>query len=245
MAIAHVRTAAMTTLFGGGVSGVATFSGTTAAGNLIAVGVIRTGSTISSIVDSAGNTYIPVGAGELTGGFAIGRIYYAKNVTGGTNIAVTVTLASGEFGHVFAHEVSGADTTSPLDQESQNAQSGVGTGTDAVTSGTDTTTTNGQYIFGCMADESFGGPTQTKGTGFTDGANSVDDNGFVGSSEYQIQASAGSIAATFTHSASNDTIALMATFKAAAAAGRTTKNTRAFPLGMAIGMNWVGPGECS
>lgn len=27
--------------------------------------------------------------------------------------------------------------------------------------------------------------------------------------------------------------------------GRTTKNTRAFPLGMAIGMNWVGPGDCS
>ncbi len=27
--------------------------------------------------------------------------------------------------------------------------------------------------------------------------------------------------------------------------GRTTHNTRAFPLGMAIGMNWVGPGDCS
>ena len=30
-------------------------------------------------------------------------------------------------------------------------------------------------------------------------------------------------------------------FKPAAAAGRTTKNTRAFPLGMEIGMNWINP----
>lgn len=27
--------------------------------------------------------------------------------------------------------------------------------------------------------------------------------------------------------------------------GRVTKNTRAFPLGMAVGMNWVGSGDCS
>lgn len=221
MANAHVRSASGT--FGGNTSGVATFSGTTSAGGLIIVGIVFTdgAASVSSVVDSASNTYTAVGAGLLSGAFSFSRIYYAKNVTGGTNIAVTVTINAGAFGGVIAHEVSGADTTAPLDQEAQNAQSAVGTGADAVTSGSDTTLANGEYIFGMTADESFGGPTQTTGTGFTAGQNSINDNGFVFSGEYQIQASAGSIAATFTHSAANDTATVMATFKAAGGAAET------------------------
>lgn len=33
--------------------------------------------------------------------------------------------------------------------------------------------------------------------------------------------------------------------QAAGGGGRTTKNTRAFPLGMAVGMHWLQPGACS
>lgn len=49
-----------------------------------------------------------------------------------------------------------------------------------------------------------------------------------------------------TGSATTDWVMLALEIKAAAGGGgRTTRNTRAFPLGMAVGMNWVHPGDCS
>ena len=221
-AAAHVRTATPG-LYADTATATATFSGSTSAGGLIVVGVIVTdGATvIGTPTDTALNTYTAIGAADLIGGATRSRLFYAKNVTGGTNIAVTAVLVGTAYGSIIAHEASGLDTTAPLDQEAQNAQTAVATTTNAVTSSADTTTANGEYIFGMTTDETFGNPTQTSGTGFTTGSNSSNDNGVVASSEYQVQTSAGSIAATFTHSVVGDTVTLMATFKAAGGAAGT------------------------
>lgn len=86
-------------------------------------------------------------------------------------------------------------------------------------------------------------------------ANSTPEAGFTGFTEVDVNVSYGlrvqwrlnqdtSPAATL--SASTEWGAIGEEIKAAAGGGgRTTKNTRAFPLGMAVGMNWVMPGQCS
>lgn len=89
------------------------------------------------------------------------------------------------------HEVSGVNYTTPVDQTASNVQTNP-SGTDSLTSGAVTTTENGEYIFGAThPDVSTTAPTA--GTGFTIAVTST-----TRSSEYQIQSSAGSIAATFT-----------------------------------------------
>jgi hypothetical protein len=90
-----------------------------------------------------------------------------------------------------------------------------------VTSGVVTTTTNGQYIFGCNINVAF--LAMTKGTTFTSPAISGIEGGGAGT-EYLVQAFAGSTAATFTTSNTTvNVISAVATFKAAAAAPRVRR----------------------
>lgn len=86
-------------------------------------------------------------------------------------------------------------------------------------------------------------------------ANSTPEGGFTGLTEIDTLVSYGlraqwrlgqDTSPSATLSASNDWCMISAEIKAAAGGGgRTTRNTRAFPLGMAVGMNWVHPGDCS
>lgn len=141
--------------------------------------------------------------------------FYAKNITGG---ALTVTSNSTSnvvaVARTVVCEVSGANTSTPLDKHAIQTQALPGTGTDALTSGSVTTTTNGQYVYGATVVG--GNDTLTAGTGFT-GYDSTANT----MAEDQVQSSAGAIAGTFTaaqHGDLNTFITGVATFKAAAAA---------------------------
>lgn len=197
--------------------------GSVGPGNLIWVGVCCTQlTTINTPTDDKSDTYTAIHAQiNHSGGVASLRTWYAKNVTGGTT-TITVTLAASEFGFIIAHEVSGLDTSAPLDVEAAQEQSGVGTGADLITSGAVTTTANGDYVVGLTVNNGFGSVNEAVGTNYTSGQN-PDDNGFKGRSEYLVQAASGSIAGTFTAgSAAQDWITSVAAFKAGGGGGGAT-----------------------
>jgi len=189
----------------------ATFPGATTSSNAIVVGVSYgdVNPTITA-TDSQGNTYSkavstfdPVNDQECA-------ILYATNAKGGTWNTVTLNFG-GPVGYlgIGIHEYSGLAAASALDAAAGNQ----GTGT-SLTSGTATTTANGDLIFSCGVDDSSGGgDTFTPGTGFTKRVDLGNAAGYA--DEDIIQATAGSIAATWKLAASRSWIVDMAAFKAA------------------------------
>ena len=222
MAAAFVQSKSNSGDAGGTTIAVTTTSNVTG-GNLLVVGINwSTGNIedISSLADGLGNTYNPIAnnhvrdatAGQWT------SVYYAKNITGGACTITATFAASRSFRRIVVHEVSGLDTTAPLDQSTGQNQVSPGTGTDAVTSGSVTTTTNGQYIFATSMDDS-GSNNYNAGTGFTGRELSIGASAPM-ASEDQVQGSAGAIAGTFTVSGNGTHrhINTVATFKAAGVA---------------------------
>ncbi|MBZ5625338.1 MAG: hypothetical protein LAQ69_42555 [Acidobacteriia bacterium] len=135
------------------------FPSNTVTGNLILVGFnFNANATPSSVTDSQGNVFTQVGS-QLTSPGGIGsRVYYAKNIKGGTD-TVTINLsASANFFEVYLAEYSGVDQAAPLD-----AQAGASGNAGAVSSGNATTTVAGDLIYGyCLGDSAC-----TVGSGFT------------------------------------------------------------------------------
>lgn len=212
----------------------ATFTANVAAGNLIAVAVAWLGTTqTASVADSLGNTYT---AGTIVdGGGRRHQAFYAKNISGGAN-TVTVTFSDAvAYRDLIVHEISGADTTAPLDVSAQQWQAAPGTATDGATSGSATTTVGGCYIFGAT----FGNSIATvvagdivAGTNFTTreqmlgGADAI-----AAESEDRIQASAGSVAATFTLTGNSGGHAtFMMAFKPAGGQGQAPRSIHQFRL---------------
>jgi hypothetical protein len=116
MAWAHVQTHPFNTAT---ASNANAFSSVVVAGRLIVVGVFwnRGTANFSSIADTLGNTYIQIGSelDDTTNGVR-GRLYYAKNILGGTcTITTTLTAAPTSFFYSFASEYSGLDTVAPFD----------------------------------------------------------------------------------------------------------------------------------
>lgn len=206
-----------TTFFGGsGTTESVTLNGV-AAGNLLAITVAwqTTTSTLNTIAGNS-NTYTAVDSSTANGAM---KTYYVKNCNSG-NTTVTITWSADPgFGFVHVTEVNGMDTTAPLDQHRINSQN-VGTGANAVTSGSVTTTANGEYIYSSTYNNNAGGG-QSAGTNFTqtDGSGS----GFWAAERLTagsgIQTTAGAIAATYTgtDAFANELTCIM-TFKAPAAA---------------------------
>ncbi len=99
--------------------------------NIVVVGWNDTTASVSSVVDSRGNTYV-LAVGPTSGTGLRQSIYYAKNIVGGSN-TVTVTFNQAAFFvDVRVLEYSGLDTSTPLDVtagasgSSASANSGVG-----------------------------------------------------------------------------------------------------------------------
>ena len=113
--------------------------------NILAIGWNNTTSNITSVTDSAGNTY-QLAVPTARGSGISQAIYYANNIkaaAAGTN-TVTVTFStSTPFVDIRALEYSGLDPVNPFDV----GTSASGTGTSA-NSGTVTTTAAGALIFG-------------------------------------------------------------------------------------------------
>ncbi len=177
------------------------FTSNNTAGNflIVAGSAARPAGTLS-ISDTLGNSYStafgPVT--DTTQDVAI-YIWYVPICKGGAN-TVTITPSGTAALEIHVSEWSGIATVSPVDQTA----SATGTGT-SVSSGAMTTTMNGELVFG------YGWVfnTASAGTGFTPISLINGDL-----DEYQVQGTAGSVAATFTQT-SGTWFALMATFKPA------------------------------
>lgn len=150
---------------------------------------------------SAGGQYVgPVDTAHDANSNYNGFTFYALNLTNGPQtITATDNTSARTFMSIMIDEFSGL---SAINGHNLQAQSNPGTGTDAVSSGTYTTTQNGNLIWGAAIsiDSSTG---MSIGTGFTvAGMNNV-SNSFT--SEYMIQTSASATtAATFTDAAATD-----------------------------------------
>ena len=197
-----------------------TWTSNTTTGNLICLFVTYLSSTVtvSSVADSQTNTYTQVDFDDNTNG-RTDRTYtfYAKNITGGATPTVTVTFSGSVNATLIVHEVSGCDTSSPLDQH-KIVPPGYfsSTSTDALSTGNVTTTTDGQYIWGVNSSLGYTS-TFVAGTNYTGR-----ETGAGGTcSEDRVQTSAGAIAVTFTMTSASGIYSVPAimTFKAAAAAG--------------------------
>ena len=130
----------------------------TTAGNLIVVGFDYTGTSVESVTDSRGNAYVQAGSEVTSPGGATARLYYAKNIAGGTD-TITVSLADSTSSlEVYAAEYTGVDPTSPIDGSTQAAGSSSSVSSGALT----TTSDNDVLVAFCVGDTSC-----NPGTGFT------------------------------------------------------------------------------
>ena len=202
-----------------GTSITATFSGNTTTGNLIYVAVAYSGSTNpSSVTDSQSNTYTLIRTTHDATYDQSHTTYYAKNITGGTTPTVTVTWAASHDWEVLnVVEYSGLDTTAPLDKETGQGQTSIGTGTDAVTSGAMATTTSADCTLVTASQmPNSGGDALNAGTSFTIRAAA---EAFFKVSDRNVS-STGAYAGTWTSSAgTHDFMTHVVAFKAAGGGG--------------------------
>lgn len=205
---ATVDTPAATTI-------AATFPFNVTAGNLIAVAVSweTNVTTTMTCTDTRGNTYTNTAVwndATLTQGLSI--CYTIGGSSGADTVTVTLGSTGGAFRRLVINEYSGVATTSPVD----GTPAGVGgivatTGTDAVTSGSITTTLGGDLIFAAVMDTTSSG-TVSPGTGYT-------QRGYANTKDLVVedkqQLAAGSVAGTFTFGATHRYDAAVIAFKAA------------------------------
>lgn len=217
MAALHVQSASG--LFGGsGTTAAATSPGNVTAGNLLGVyvGFSNDTATVTSLTDTLGNTY-PAMTGQA-GGNSKGWYSSVVSAFSGAN-TVTVVMSAAGGGAIAVHEASGIQATTPLDKVAFVPQVGTGTGTNGVTTGNVTPTTDGQYLFAAAHDDSFSGVAFTPGTSVAYvGRESANDAGFHVRTESFVQTTAAAVAGTFTASVNGDTVNILLTFKAATAA---------------------------
>lgn len=133
MAIAFVQRMAPNGATAAPASSVVTTAASTTTGNLLVVGIGRSQlANVSSVVDTAGNTWIQA---INNSAYTTNRtdIWYAYNITGNAANIVTVTFALATvYAHVACYEFSGFSTTDPLDATVANV---TGSGT-SISTGT-------------------------------------------------------------------------------------------------------------
>lgn len=171
--------------------------------------ILRVAATISTPNDTAVNTYLDCGAGLISyaGGALSIQLFYALNTHTTSSNVISVANSGAATMEVIAVEWTGAATSSPVDGTNKTANGSTGTGGGQnMTGGAVVTAQSGSLVvgFGADADAS----TITAGTGFTI---MLSGSPFL---EYQIQATAGSIAATWNSNInSNPYGAITAVFK--------------------------------
>lgn len=184
----------------------------TSTGNLLVVWIAFTasgGQTVASVADTGGSSFslaVAVNGAGANAGFRQ-EIWYTCSAVGASSNVVTATFSAsllGDFALVSYEEYSGNATSSCLDKAVGQAGTS-SSGSDNCTSTAQTTTTNGQLIYGAGFFASSGTP----GSAFT-GRSSQSG----GVTEDRVQTSAGSVAAIFNDSTvGEDYGAAMATFK--------------------------------
>ena len=172
--------------------------------NILAIGWSNTTSNITSVTDSAGNTYQL--AGSIARGSGLSQaIYYASNIkaaAAGNTVTVTFNVST-PFIDIRALEYSGLDPVSPFDV----GASALGNGTSA-NSGAVTTSAPGELIFGAGMT---GGSFSAAGTNFTNRIITPLDGDIA---EDRFVTTTGTYSATASLSGSAPWLMQVATFKA-------------------------------
>lgn len=176
-------------------------------GNCLIVTVI--GGTSVTVTDNKSNTYT---LAQSTNNSSLGvscNTYICSNITNGPT-TITVNESASNSMTVIVDEIhnsAGAISSSPLDVAGGAAQSNINSGSNVISSGSITTTANGDLIYGVtMSYETVTQVAPTAGTGFTQ----IFSNASIGGglpvgigSEFKTQSSAGSATATFSLASSN------------------------------------------
>ncbi|HYL94985.1 MAG TPA: IPT/TIG domain-containing protein, partial [Terriglobales bacterium] len=169
--------------------------------NIVVVGWNDTTSTVSSVVDSLGNTYSLAAAPAHASG-ATQSIYYAKNIKAGSNTVTVNFSQAAAYPDIRVLEYSGASTTSPVDLTA----AAVGSSTTA-SCGPVTTTAANELIF---AADTIATGTPGPGSGFTTRIITSHDSDLA---EDKQAATAGSYSATAPVSPSGYWVIQMVTIK--------------------------------
>lgn len=194
--------------------------GAVSSGSLVVITIIwgAVTSPTPTVTDDKSNSYHLVPASQYSNNFNQGvAVYYLGNVANGPT-TFTATLHSSNQNSILVEEFSGgAAVGDPIDGNAGQEQDALAsTSADAITSGTFTTTTNGDLIFG--AELSTAQFPDAVGTGFTLGIQDSNSGAFL-ETEYRTQAAASSTtAATFTQNTGfNNWLTVGAAFKPGAA----------------------------
>lgn len=201
-------------------SKVVTLNANWTAGNALLVAVLwfKNSAQVASVTDSAGNTYTGQTEYSYGAGNSALRYFLCKNLAGTPGAAITVSFSpAAPYIGIECFEISGQDTTTQPDVAVAGQFAAFTTATDNITSGNITTVTNG-----CLVVETTGraytGGTVASGTGFTGTAVLTDGTNVVLKSGYQLQASAGLIAGTFTQSGATNCAPMVIAIRPATAA---------------------------
>lgn len=205
----HVQ-AATSSNNGSSTSIARAFTSANTAGNLIVAVVSwnspNTGTFTCS--DTQANAYTQAAAQwDSTTSRWLG-ICYAPNIKAGSNTVRATFNGSRATRRIIVHEYSGLATVTPVDVTAQNNALGA-TGANVITSGSATTTVNGDLIFGAVLDAT-STTTITAGTGFTQRA-SLNNKDLA--TQDRTLATASAIASTQTFGAAHRYSAIMVAFK--------------------------------
>ena len=235
MAIAFVNSVAIQALSAAATITSPSFASTN--GNFLAVNVGDNPDAVSSVTDSAGNTYTLAVGPTSTGAGTTLEQHYTTNIVGAAGHTVTAALSPDSIATLWVLQASGIATTAPLDQVATD----VDTGVTSFLSPAVTTTQADELLIGAFCHDG-GTATISAGGSFTLTNPQEDSCCIAGSAEYRIVAATGSYQSSFSYAGSaTNAVNVFATYKAAAGGGRTTKNTRSHPLGVEIGMGWRMP----
>jgi chitodextrinase len=202
-----------------GTTNSAAFNSANTAGNLIVAYVVWNNAGAVNLGDSKGNVYTAATTRSTFGSNWSTQVFYAKNVSGGTN-TVTATFATSisSFGILYVHEYSGIDKVNPVDV----TKSATGTGS-AMSSGPAATTNANDLLFGAGAS---GKAVTANGSGYTSRSSAYGNR-----TEDRAVTATGSYTATATQNGSAWSMQLVA-FKADS--GVADISAPSVPTGLAV-----------
>src|SRR6266446_5700168 len=155
--------------------------------------------TLNSVTDTQGNAFAIVD-NPTSGGYGRAAMAYAIARSTGLD-TVSCNFSTASMGKsIIVHEISGVNTSTPLDGQKMNVQNSRGNGANAVTSGSITTTVNGDYVLGFTFNDSSNQADWNAGAGYTK-RQDLQVQSYATASEDAVQTLSGSVAATFTATA--------------------------------------------
>jgi len=204
---------------GGSPASVTSSAFNSTGANLLIVAIDWLQTTAPTLTDSNSNTWTPLTVRTNTTRFSL-QFFYAKNPTVGSGHTFTVNRSGGWYGCGMLSAWSGADTTSPFDQQNGTATA---TGDTGLSTGSVTPGSPNELVITAFGLDDPGGNTVgvSGGAGFTQiDFTDVSPGALFGlATAYQIQTTATAVNPAWTRSTTNTQsgdLGVVATFKAAA-----------------------------